>query len=325
MTKQAAEPDPSNNGNLFGMTPQGSNGERLDRVLAQLFSSFSRNLLQKWIKEGRALVDSQVEKNIRKKVFTGQSLEISIPKLVPGQSKKAENIPLDVAYEDQNLIVINKPADFVMHPGSGVHHGTLMHALLFHYPELALLERAGIVHRLDKDTTGLVVIARTFEAHHFLVQKIKERIVSRHYLAVTHGRIHPLKGKVDLNIGRHPKNRIKMAVREVGGKTAITHYQTLELFDEHSLIACQLETGRTHQIRVHFQHKGHPLAGDTTYGLINKNKSIEHIISRQALHAHKLSLPDPKTGKILSWESSPPKDFETLIAFLQKKQASFLS
>ena len=235
-----------------------------------------------------------------------------------------ENIPLNVVYSDEHIIVINKPAGLVVHPGAGNATGTLMNALLFHFPELRLLPRAGIVHRLDKDTSGLLVIARSLPAHKTLIEALSDRDMHREYMAVAQGLL-VAGGMVDLPIGRHPRERTRMAVTE-SGREAITHYRVAEKFRQHTLLRVQLETGRTHQIRVHMSHIKLPLVGDPDYGgrlRLPKGASAELVealrgFRRQALHAARLELEHPATGELMAWEAPIPEDMQALILLLRE-------
>lgn len=226
-----------------------------------------------------------------------------------------EAIPLDVVFEDDTLLVVNKPAGLVVHPGSGNWRGTLLNALLQRVPGLANIPRAGIVHRLDKDTSGLLVVAKTLPAQASLVHQLQERSVKREYLAVAHGRI-GRDGRIEAPIGRHPVRRTKMAV-VARGRPAVTHYQVLERHGGATVLRCRLETGRTHQIRVHLSSLGHPLVGDSAYG---KRGGIP--FPRQALHAERLELIHPGTGKVMRWHADPPADMQRLIESLRGADAA---
>lgn len=295
-------------------------GRRLDQVASELFSEFSRSRLQQWIKEGLLTVDD-AKWLPKRKVLGGEQLTICAS-IVPEGEWVAEDIPLNIVFEDDHLLVIDKTANFVVHPAAGNYSGTVLNALLHHCPALSFVPRAGIVHRLDKDTTGLMVVAKTLEAHTNLVAQLQARSVKRVYQAVING-LMTSSGVVDQPIGRHPRQRIKMAVVS-GGKEARTHYSVLERFQGHSHLQLRLETGRTHQIRVHMAHLGYPLVGDSLYAgrfKIHKGASMGLIdylrnFARQALHAAELALVHPATGQDISWSSPLPEDFQALLSQL---------
>lgn len=297
-------------------------GSRLDQAAAALFPEYSRGRLQAWIKSGALTVDGQAGK-AKQKLAGGETLSLFPEEQAQGEWLP-EDLPLDIVSEDEHLLVINKPAGLVVHPAAGNASGTLLNALLHRLPELANLPRAGIVHRLDKDTTGLMVVAKTLQAHQSLVAQLQARTVGRQYEAVAVGRI-PRDGSVDAPIGRHPRQRKKMAVVSRGGKPAVTHYQVRKLFANHSYLRLKLETGRTHQIRVHMAEIGHPLVGDATYGgrrRLPKSASprlAEAIrnLNRQALHAARLELRHPLTGEPRVWEAPLPEDFRELLRALE--------
>ncbi len=299
-------------------------GYRLDQIAAEIFDEFSRARLQQWIKSGQLIVDGSSRKP-KDKLIGGETLELSVV-LEPEERWLAQDIALDCVYSDEHIIVINKPADLVVHPGAGVPDGTLLNALLYHYPELASLPRAGIVHRLDKQTSGLMVVARSLLAHTSLVQQLQGRSLGREYEAIVMGELTG-GGRVDKPIGRHPNNRIKMAVLEknASAKEAITHYRLLKRFPRYTHVACKLETGRTHQIRVHMAHIKHPLVGDPVYlgrqqwlaGTSARLKSVLGSFSRQALHAKKLTLIHPSHQQELSWETPLPEDMKNLLSELE--------
>ena len=292
-------------------------GRRLDAALAQLFPEHSRSRLQSWLKEGLILLDS-APASAKQKVWGGESLRISVPP-PSTMGNQPEDIPFPIVYEDEAVLVIDKPAGLVVHPGNGNASGTLMNALLHHVPQLAEIPRAGIVHRLDKETSGLLVVAKTLVAQTDLVRQLQARSVSRRYLALIHGKV-DVDGTVDAPIGRHPIQRIKMAALKNGGKEARTHYSVRERFvPRHActLLECRLETGRTHQIRVHMTTLGHPLVGDPVYGKTCCGDPILDAFPRQALHAWRLALNHPASGKELSWEAPLPDDLRTLLEQLR--------
>jgi len=287
-------------------------GLRLDQALAQLLPQYSRARLTAWVKEGRVTVDGR-SLAPRDKLHGGEQIAVA-PALSPEETAfRPENIPLQIVHEDDTLIVINKPAGLVVHPGSGNWQGTLLNALLAHAPQLATVPRAGIVHRLDKDTSGLLVIAKTLTAQTDLVRQLQARTVSREYRAVVHG-IVKRAGRIDGAIGRDPRSRIRMAVVRTG-KPAVTHYSIMEHLQRATVLACKLETGRTHQIRVHLQKLGYPIWGDPVYGLRNPPKTPH--IDRQALHAEKLALQHPDSGETMQWHAPLPEDMRQLIAELR--------
>ena len=287
---------------------------RLDQALAILCPMYSRAQIQNWIRCGWVKVNQQVELKPRTLVKSQQVIEIDAD-LPLDDTWQAQPIPLKIVYEDEDLIVIDKPAGLVVHPGAGNPQDTLVNALLHHDPQLAMVPRAGLVHRLDKETSGLLVVARNLSAHHDLVKKLQNREVKREYEAIANGII--LKGgTIHTLMGRHPVHRTKMSVVPQG-KPAITHYQPIKQFRAHTHVRIQLETGRTHQIRVHFAYIKHPLAGDPEYG--SKNLPVGKFsspllnflatFSRQALHAVSLTLAHPRNGEILTWNSPLPEDF----------------
>ena len=295
--------------------PDASLGRRLDQVLAELLPQYSRNRLQAWVRDGCVQVDGDVELEPKRKVLGGEQLLVAPPEDGQLLTETPEDIPLDVVFEDETLLVINKPAGLVVHPGSGNWHGTLMNALLHHVPGIEAVPRAGIVHRLDKDTSGLLVVAKTLEAQTDLVRQLQARTVRRQYLALAAGILRK-SGGVDQPIGRHPVNRIKMAVvpESRGGKPALTWYRPLEIYAQCTLVECSLETGRTHQIRVHLASIGHPLVGDQVYGRRHSQLPDFH---RQALHATRLGLVHPLTGLKMQWEVPMPPDMRDLVEALR--------
>jgi len=298
-------------------------GKRLDVVLAELFPEYSRSRLKIWIEQGQVLLNGETAKP-KKKITGDEQLQLSIQNIESEQDCVAEDIPLDIVYQDDDIIIINKPADFVVHPAAGHYSGTMQNALLHYDESLAAIPRAGIVHRLDKDTTGLMVVARNLSSHKYLVDQIQQHEVLRQYQAVVYG-VMTGGGMVDQPIGRHPRDRIKMAVRE-NGRKAITHYRLLQRFREHSLVKVQLETGRTHQIRVHMSYLRHPVVGDPVYAGRHRIPAgaqpelIEYLqaFKRQALHAWKLSFIHPGHGEEVSYEAPLPDDMLQLISLLQE-------
>ncbi len=297
-------------------------GLRLDQAAAQLFPDYSRSRIQDWIKDGTLKVDGETRRP-RDKLNGGEAISVrtELPRI---EQHQGEEIPLDIVYEDDDILVINKPAGLVVHPAAGHDSGTLMNALLHHCPNIDQVPRAGIVHRLDKDTTGLMVVAKTIAAQTELVSQLQERSMGREYEAVVHG-VMTGGGCVDEPMGRHSKNRQKMAV--VGlGKEAVTHYRVLQKFRAHTHIRLKLETGRTHQIRVHMSHINYPLIGDQLYGgrfRLPKGcrASMEKVLRnfrRQALHAKRLELWHPTTGELVSWEVDLPEDMQQLLAVLKR-------
>jgi len=285
-----------------------------------LLPQYSRARLQQWIKAGDLTVDGKPAKS-KDRLIGGEKVQVSV--FEEDNDDRAEDIPLDVVFEDEHLLVINKAPGLVVHPGAGNPSGTLLNALLHHEAGLASIPRAGIVHRLDKETSGLMVVAKTLETQNHIVKEIQARTVSRIYDALVYGLVNPRQGRVDRAIGRHPIHRKKMAIRR-DGKEARTNYRVLEQFDEHALVECQLDTGRTHQIRVHLQSLGNPLIGDPTYGgHYRRPRSGDKWLSdtlgdfkRQALHAKKLALQHPFTGKKMTWTVKPPEDFMELLDLL---------
>jgi len=275
----------------------------------------SRNRIQTWLREGRILVDGQAVDG-KKKAVGGERvtlLELALPEQT---AMLAEDIPLRVVFEDDSILVLDKPAGLVVHPGSGNWSGTLLNALLHHCPNARELPRAGIVHRLDKDTSGLLVIAKTLTAQTALVRQLQARTVKRQYFALVRGEL-SAGGSVDAPIGRHPTQRTKMAVVP-GAREARTHYVVREQFEKCTLVECSLETGRTHQIRVHMAHLNHPLVGDAVYARGKTGVALLDTFARQALHAWRLGLIHPESGAPMQWESPLPGDFAALLAALRE-------
>lgn len=304
--------------------PFATAGRRFDQVLAELFPEYSRSRLSEWIKAGRAVLDGQVRRP-RDTVRGGEAICLDA---IAGIETSAgpEAIALTIVHADADVLVIDKPAGLVVHPGAGNPRGTLVNALLHYDAKQAEVPRAGIVHRLDKDTSGLMVVARNLRAHAALVEQLSTRAVHRQYLAVAMG---PMiaGGTVDAPIGRHPNDRVRMAVVK-NGREAVTHYRVRERFRAHTLVECRLETGRTHQIRVHMAHIKHPLVGDPVYSrLANPRGATPELVEalrgfrRQALHAEKLAFEHPVSGESLTFTSEPPADFLVLLAALRADAA----
>jgi 23S rRNA pseudouridine1911/1915/1917 synthase len=285
-------------------------GLRLDAALARLCPEHSRSRLQSWLRQGRVTVDGAAA-DPKRKVWGGERVALAVEPEGDAVADRPEAIALSVVFEDEYLMVIDKPAGLVVHPGSGNRTGTMMNALLHHAPQLAAIPRAGIVHRLDKDTSGLLVVAKTLAAQTDLVRQLQARTVKRHYLALVHGAL-AKDGTVDAPVGRHPVHRTKMAVLE-RGREARTHYAVRQRFARATLLECRLETGRTHQIRVHMAAIGHPLVGDPAYGKRRSGDVRLDAFPRQALHAWRLALVHPATGAQIAWESPLPADMAALL------------
>jgi 23S rRNA pseudouridine1911/1915/1917 synthase len=299
--------------------PTNLGGQRLDIALQQMLPEHSRSRLQAWIKEGLVTLDA-TRTTAKTKVWGGEKIEILLPENPQEHAFKPENIPLNIVYEDDTLLVINKPAGLVVHPAAGNWSGTLLNALLYHLPQLAEIPRCGIVHRLDKDTSGLLVVAKTLEAQTNLVRQLQARTVKREYRAIVWGQLWR-NGRVDEPIGRNPHNRKKMAIVR-GGRPAVTHYEVLERFGVNTYARCNLETGRTHQIRVHMQFLKAPLLGDPAYGIGNiiphklMTQTLKDAVAgfkRQALHAIKLGLVHPKTNQFMEWQIELADDMKALL------------
>ena len=302
---------------LEALVPDELDGQRCDRAAGEMFSDFSRERLKSWINDGCLKVDGK-QFRPRDKVYSGMLMKLDA-ELEDQERWSAQDLPIERVYEDDHLVVIDKPVGLVVHPGAGNPDGTLLNALLHHVPEVAKVPRAGIVHRIDKDTSGLLVVAKTIEAQNSLVQQLQARTVKREYQAIAIGVI-TAGGTVDAPIGRHPSKRTKMAVVN-SGKQAITHYRVIKRFHGHTHIRVQLETGRTHQIRVHMAHERYPLVGDRLYqGQSGAPKGVssdlrDYLMSfpRQALHAASLQLVHPKNEESMCWTSPLPKDMQTLL------------
>jgi len=291
--------------------PDDLGGLRLDQALARLFPQYSRNRLQAWLKSGHITIDGR-RLDANHAVTGGEAVALQPPRVPDAAAPQAQRMPLKIVHEDASLIVIDKPAGLVVHPGAGQPDRTLLNALLAHSPALAGVPRAGIVHRLDKDTSGLLVVAKTLVAQTSLVKQLADRSMRRVYLAIVQGDP-PASGVIDAPVGRDPRARTRMAVSH-RGKPSRTSYRVLERFGHAALVECRLETGRTHQIRVHFQHIRHPLVGDTVY-----RRGTRHGMDfpRQALHATELSLKHPQSGKVMTWQAPLPADMKRLLKKLQ--------
>lgn len=301
---------------VMEITPE-MEGERIDKCISNYLESLSRSYIQKIIKDGKAYVnDAVVKANYKVKVDDKVQFEIpdcEEPDIPP------QDIPLDILYEDKDILIVNKPKDMVVHPAPGHYEGTLVNAIMFHCKdELSGINgvlRPGIVHRIDKDTTGSIIICKNDEAHRKIAQQLKEHSITRKYRAIVYGRIMEEEGTVNAPIGRHPTDRKKMAINEKNGKPAVTHYKVLERFDKYTYIECQLETGRTHQIRVHMTSIGHPLLGDEVYG----NAKCLFKLEGQTLHAMTIGFIHPTTGEYVEYEAPLPEYFEHLLQILRTK------
>lgn len=301
---------------VMEITPE-MEGERIDKCISNYLESLSRSYIQKIIKDGKAYVnDAVVKANYKVKVDDKVQFEIpdcEEPDIPP------QDIPLDILYEDKDILIVNKPKDMVVHPAPGHYEGTLVNAIMFHCKdELSGINgvlRPGIVHRIDKDTTGSIIICKNDEAHRKIARQLKEHSITRKYRAIVYGRIMEEEGTVNAPIGRHPTDRKKMAINEKNGKPAVTHYKVLERFDKYTYIECQLETGRTHQIRVHMTSIGHPLLGDEVYG----NAKCPFKLEGQTLHAMTIGFIHPTTGEYVEHEAPLPEYFEHLLQILRTK------
>ena len=302
--------------------PERMTGDRLDVALSEMLPDYSRSKITAWIKSGDALINNKAFKP-KDKVNGSQMVMLSLNKK-QNNDWSAENIALNIVFEDEDIIIINKPFGLVTHPGAGNWNGTLANALLYYDPELSKLDRAGIVHRLDKNTSGLMVIARNEKSQKYLVEQLQSHSVVREYSAIVYG--HMISGgSVNDPIGRDPKDRIKQAVSS-NGKDATTHYRVIDRFKSHTHVKAILETGRTHQIRVHLSHIGYPLLGDPMYGgRVRFPKKASEILKesllgfkRQALHSKKLTLNHPSTGELMSWKAPLPDDMLELLNILDE-------
>lgn len=301
-------------------------GQRLDVVLAQLLPEYSRSQLTSWLKEGLITIN-KAQCKPREKVMGGEEIELHVDfssLKAKTDEAEAENIALDIVYEDEDILIINKPAGLVVHPGAGNSKHTLVNGLLYHAPQLSHLPRAGIIHRLDKDTTGLLIVAKTLAAHTALVRQMQAREIDRRYITLVQGHLIS-GGEIETFYGRHPRNRLKMTVC-AGGREAITLYSLRKQYQEFTLLNVQLMTGRTHQIRVHMDHIKHPVVGDTLYGgrlrfpsqASDELRELFSQFKRQALHAASLSFLHPITQKPLTFEAPLPDDFRILIEALDE-------
>ncbi|GGY03759.1 pseudouridine synthase [Litchfieldella qijiaojingensis] len=306
--------------------PEAMAGQRLDQAASAIFSDFSRERLKAWIKQGALTLDGG-QARPKDKVYGGEHLELHA-ELEEDNRFEPQDIALNILFEDDEVLVIDKPAGLVVHPAAGNPDGTLLNALLHHCPELASVPRAGIVHRLDKDTTGLMVVAKTLTTQASLVEQMQARTVAREYDAVVTG-VMTSGGTVDAPIGRHPKDRKRQAVTATG-KPAVTHYRVVERFRSHTHVRCRLETGRTHQIRVHLAYRRFPLVGDSVYGGRLKlppaaNEGLKELLRtfpRQALHARKLAFVHPTSGREMSFRAELPDDLLMLLDYLRDDHES---
>ncbi len=301
--------------------PEEMSGKRLDQALARLLPEHSRARLQGWIRDGYVLIDKKIMRP-RDKIHGGERVEIQA-EIEVQISASPENIPLEIVFEDEYLIIINKPAGLIVHPGAGNPQHTLMNALLHHDQKLEQVSRAGIVHRLDKDTSGLLVIARTPQSHTCLVQQLQARNMHREYVTIVSG-VMTAGGTIDQPIGRHPKHRTRMAVVK-NGRTATTHYRIIRKYRHHTQLQINLETGRTHQIRVHMTWWHYPIVGDPVYGTKKQlvkgmDSNLANIVTsfpRQALHACAIQLLHPHSDELMNWEAPIPEDMTELIDSLE--------
>ena len=294
-------------------------GLRLDQALARVFPQYSRSRLQVWLKEGALLVEGASAEG-KRAVEGGENVVLRLPEEARSVSPLAQSLPLAIVHEDAEILIIDKPAGLVVHPGAGNPDLTLLNALLAHAPALAGVPRAGIVHRLDKDTSGLLVVAKTLSAQTSLVRQLQARTMGRTYTALAWGSVRAAQGVIDAPIGRDARSRTRMAVTD-RGKPARTGYEVLERLPGATLISCKLESGRTHQIRVHLQSIGHPLIGDPVYRRGAKSQALDGF-KRQALHAARLELVHPRTGRARCWESPLPEDFRRLLKSFRDPQPS---
>ena len=290
-------------------------GERIDKFLSREMPDFSRSYIQKLIKEGKVCSGGEPVRSSYK-VREGEEIQVFLPEAREPEILP-ENIPLDILYEDEDILVVNKPKGMVVHPAAGHYSGTLVNALLYHCRDslsgINGVLRPGIVHRIDMDTTGSLLVCKNDRAHRILAEQLKEHSIKRVYHAIVHGVIREEEGTVDIPIGRHPVDRKKMSIRTKNGRRAVTHYRVLERFQNYTYISCRLETGRTHQIRVHMAHIGHPLLGDRVYGTQKCPFSLEG----QTLHAKTLGIVHPSTGGYMEFDAPLPEYFEKLLTKLR--------
>src|SRR5258707_7120338 len=301
-------------GGVPGRVPEKLGGLRLDKALAGMFPEHSRNRLQRWLKEGHVSLDSHAAKP-KQKIWGGERVEIRSQPAPADTAFRAESIALDVVYEDDDILVINKPAGLVGHTRNGHWKGTLLNALLHRSPQLAAIPGAGIVHRLDKNTSGLLMVARTLRAHTELVRQLQARTVRRDYLAVVHGVV-KLDGEVSAPVGRDPRHRTRMAV-VAAGRPALTRFKVTKRFSRATVLECSLATGRTHQIRVHMQSLGHPLVGDPVYRSRHPGDARAPRLQRQALHAVRLEFSHPVSGALRRFSAPLPQDLRSLLDSLE--------
>lgn len=298
---------------------------RLDKFLAEALNEqgYSRNFITNLIIDGKVKVNDQVVTVAKKLLKSGDEVTICISNFDSSKANQdlvAKEIEIPIIYEDDDLIVVDKPNNLVVHPGAGNFDNTLVNGLLFNMKELSSIDesRPGIVHRLDKQTTGLLIVAKNNQSHYFLSQELKNRQIKREYIALVHGRINSRSGTIDAPIARDKYNRLKMTVSEVNAKNAVTHFKVLESFDQYTLIACQLETGRTHQIRVHLQWINHPVVNDPLYS----KYPVEDSSVGQYLHAYKISFIHPRTKKMMTFKSDLPEFFENKVKLLRKESGN---
>ncbi len=323
MTDAGPEDD---NDLLSAEVPPQLDGQRLDVACAKLFDSYSRSRLQTWIEAGRLCVDGQPASRGRDPVRAGQLLSLD-PEPEPDYRVQPQALPLNPLYADRDLVVIDKPPGLTVHPGAGQRDNTLQNALLHHFPQTATVPRAGIVHRLDKDTSGLMVVALNLKAHARLVAELQARDIRREYDTLVQGEL-IAGGTIEAAIGRHPRDRLRMAVLDHGGRDAVTHYRIEERFRQFTRLRVRLETGRTHQIRVHLAHVRHPIVGDVTYGGSLRGSGLDaelrdalRAFPRQALHARELELTHPGSGKRMTWSAEAPADMQQLFTLLRRHAA----